>query len=358
MSDSYQIKINYTQLLDHTGKIHTDCSESILDKDLLIAFYSMMLRTRVFDQKSIKLQRTGKLGTYASSLGQEAIGTALGKAMLSNDILVPTYRDYAAQFSRGVAMSEILLYWGGDERGMNYQKSRQDFPICVPIASQTCHATGIAYAMKLQKKPNVTVCVIGDGATSKGDFYEAMNASGVWQLPIVFLINNNQWAISLPREKQTTTKTLAQKAVAAGISAQQFDGNDVLASYQVLSQAIEETRSGTGPCVLEALSYRLSDHTTADDAGRYRSEQELKEHWQYEPISRLKTYLLSNNIITQTDLDEIQQSCDALVEQQVEVYLNTRSQQPESMFDYLYESVPTALQQQRNEVIKKGDDNV
>ncbi len=358
MFDVHQLNIQYIQFLDYTGKLHGVCRKSSLDKNLLTSFYRMMLLTRVFDQKSINLQRTGKLGTYASSLGQEAIGTALGKAMLPDDILVPTYRDYAAQFSRGITMSEILLYWGGDERGMDYQQSRQDFPICVPIASQTCHAAGIAYAMKLQNKPNVTVCVIGDGATSKGDFYEAMNAAGVWQLPLVFLINNNQWAISLPREKQTITKTLAQKAISAGISAQQFDGNDVIASYEVLSQAIEKTRAGDGPCVLEALSYRLSDHTTADDAGRYRSVEELQKHWQYDPLSRLKSYLLTNNIITTSDLDKIQQSCETQVEQQVEVYLNTQVQAPESMFDYLYEKVPHALNEQRNEVIKKGQDDV
>jgi len=309
MHDYYDLNIPYIQLLDSTGQLQQGCDKRLLDKSILLSFYKTMLRTRTFDQKAINLQRTGKLGTYASSLGQEAIGAALAQAMAKDDVLVPTYRDYAAQFSRGVAMSEILLYWGGDERGMDYKQSRHDFPICVPIASQTCHAIGVAYANKFKKNSDVTVCVIGDGATSKGDFYESLNAAGVWQLPIIFVINNNQWAISLPREKQSVTKTLAQKAVAAGIRSEQIDGNDILACYQQFSEAISFARSGAGPYVVEALSYRLSDHTTADDAGRYRSDTELQQQKQYDPIKRLKIYLLDNNIVSDSNLEQIQLEC-------------------------------------------------
>ncbi len=357
MAVHYDLNIQYTQFLDHLGQLHGDCNESTLEKQNLITFYSTMERTRVFDHKAINLQRTGKLGTYASSLGQEAIATAIGAAMLKDDVLVPTYRDYAAQFSRGVSMCEILLYWGGDETGMAFKNAPKDFPICVPIASQTCHATGVSYAMKLQQKTDVTVCVIGDGATSKGDFYEAINAAGLWELPVIFIINNNQWAISLPREKQSASETLAQKAVAAGIRAQQIDGNDIIACYDKISEAIELTRSGAGPCVIEAISYRLSDHTTADDAGRYRSEAELKENWKYDPILRLKTYMLDNKLITESELEAIHDNSVQEVEQQVQEYLNTAPQKPESMFEFIYESLPEALISQRNEVIQKGKNN-
>ncbi len=348
------LNIPYSQYLDHHGQLHETCSDYTSDAKNLINFYKIMLRTRVFDQKAINLQRTGKLGTYASSLGQEAIGVALGAAMHANDVLAPTYRDYAVQLSRGIKMSDLLLYWGGDERGMDYEFSREDLPICVPIATHTCHAVGIAYAMKLRKQPRVMVCIIGDGATSKGDFYEALNAAGVWQLPVIFIINNNQWAISLPRDKQSATKTLAQKAVAAEIYAEQVDGNDVIACYERMHEFIERARTGGGPCLLEAISYRLSDHTTADDAQRYRSPADVEAQWQFDPISRLKTYLLENQFIDAEALDALQKQAEQEVEEQVKIYLNTATQPPEAMFDYLYETLPEALQSQRDEVMRKG----
>ena len=188
-----------------------------------------MVLTRVFDKKAIALQRTGKMGTYPSSLGQEAISVAIGSVMQKDDVLFPYYREYGAQFLRGVTMTEIFQYWGGDERGMDYKGPQKDFPICVPIATHAPHAVGVAYAMKLRKEPRVAVFVCGDGATSKGDFYEAMNAAGLWKLPVVFVVNNNQWAISVRREIQTGCQTIAQKAIAAGFDGEQVDGNDIVA---------------------------------------------------------------------------------------------------------------------------------
>ncbi|MBL1275540.1 MAG: pyruvate dehydrogenase (acetyl-transferring) E1 component subunit alpha [Ectothiorhodospiraceae bacterium] len=357
MINSNSANIPYYQYLDHQGHLRLPLEDLSTNTDNLIDFYRVMLLTRTFDLKAINLQRTGKLGTYASSLGQEAIGAALGAAMSEDDVLAPTYRDYAAQLSRGIKVSELLLYWGGDERGMDYQYVRQDLPICVPIASQTCHAVGVAYAMKIRKQKRVAVCIIGDGATSKGDFYEAMNAAGVWQLPLVFIIANNQWAISLPREKQTNTRTLAQKAASAGIPSEQFDGNDVIACYERISIALKQARKGEGACLLEALTYRLSDHTTADDAGRYRPPEALKEQWQYDPIVRLKTYFLEHGLLNEQELNAIDVSCGDIVSQQVDEYLNTAAQTPESMFDYLYENLPESLQTQREEVKQKGLEN-
>ena len=205
------------------------------------------METRLFDEKAISLQRRGQLGTYASSLGQEAIGTAIGSAMSEDDVLFPAYREYAAQFFRGVTMTDILLYWGGNETGMNFKGQRLDFPICVPIASQAPQAVGAAYAMKLRNEKRVAVCIIGDGATSKGDFYEAINAAGTWELPIVFVINNNRWAISMPRKTQTRAETLAQKAIAVGFPGEQVDGNDVIILKHRIDQAIHKARSGIGP---------------------------------------------------------------------------------------------------------------
>ena len=227
------------------------------DPAALLPLYRAMVRTRLFDAKAITLQRTGKLGTFASSLGQEAIGVGVASAIREEDVLLPYYRDHAAQFPRGVTIVECLLYWGGDERGSDFSGPRQDFPNCVPIGNQVCHAVGVAYAFKLRREARVTVCIIGDGGTSKGDFYEAMNLAGVWRAPVVFVINNNQWAISAPRNIQTAAQTLAQKGIAAGIEGRQVDGNDVIAVRHVIQEAVEKARTGDGPTLIEAISYRF-----------------------------------------------------------------------------------------------------
>lgn len=343
--------IQYYQMIDYKGNpVASPLPEIGKDSDRLIELYQTMLKTRLFDKKAIALQRRGQLGTYASSLGQEAIGAAIGSIMKKEDVLFPTYREYAAQFLRGVKLSEILLYWGGNEQGMNFQGPRGDFPICVPIASHAPQAVGVAYAMQLRGEKRVAVCVLGDGATSKGDFYEAINASGNWNLPIVFIINNNRWAISLPQHKQTHAQTLAQKAIAAGIAGEQVDGNDVLALYSRIEQAMDKARSGAGPTVIEALTYRLCDHTTADDASHYRSDKELQENWLYEPIKRLNLYLTEKGYWSEVDEAKFVARCDDEIESEVNIYLHTPAQAPESMFDYLYATLPDSLMQQRDSV--------
>ena len=349
-----KFNIQYHQILDYQGCLITALVPEIANnKQRLIKLYQAMVSTRLFDKKAISLQRRGQLGTYASSLGQEAIGAAIGSIMQDDDVLFHAYREYAALFLRGVKMSEILLYWGGNEQGMNFQQACHDFPLCVPIASQAPHAVGAAYAMQLRKQKRVAVCVLGDGATSKGDFYEAINAAGTWNLPIVFVINNNRWAISLPQNKQTHAQTLAQKAIAAGIAGEQVDGNDVIALYSRIEKAIAKARSTAGPTVIEALTYRLCDHTTADDASRYRSPEELQEHWMYEPIIRLKHYLSQQGYWSETDENLLQEQTQAKVDIAVDEYLNTPAQPPESMFDYLYATLPDTLVQQRRSVMTK-----
>ena len=346
--------IQYHQMIDYEGNpVVFPLPEIANDRDLLIKLYQAMLKTRLFDKKAISLQRRGQLGTYASSLGQEAIGVAIGSIMKDEDVLFPAYREYAAQFLRGVKMSEILLYWGGNEQGMNFQGPRGDFPICVPIASQAPQAVGAAYAMQLRGEKRVAVCVLGDGATSKGDFYEAINAAGTWDLPVIFIINNNRLAISLPQNKQTRAQTLAQKAIAAGIAGEQVDGNDVLALYSRIQQAMDKARSGAGPTVIEALTYRLCDHTTADDASRYRSEKELQENWRYEPIKRLNLYLTQRGYWSDKDEEALIARCQDEIESAVNEYLNTPAQTPESMFDYLYATLPDSMVQQHDSVMRK-----
>lgn len=348
-----QFAIHRYQYLNHQGEVLCPIPDFAREPEQMITLYRAMLITRLFDTKAIALQRTGQLGTYASSLGQEAIGAAIGAAMRPEDVLAPAYRDYTAQFLRGVSMTEILLYWGGDERGMDYQVPREDFPICVPVASQSAHAVGAAYAFKYRKQARVAVCVVGDGGTSKGDFYEAINIAGAWHLPVLFVINNNQWAISIPRSSQSAAETLAQKAIAAGICGEQVDGNDVIALYVRMHEALTEIRKGTGPLMIEALSYRLSDHTTADDATRYRPAGEVEEYRKYDPLSRLKRYLINAGHWSPAQDEALKESCTNEVDAAVETFLATPPLAPESMFDHLYAELPRTLQEQRLQVSRR-----
>jgi pyruvate dehydrogenase E1 component alpha subunit len=320
------------------------------DTALLTALYRAMVLTRTFDLKAVSLQRTGRLGTYAVSLGQEAVSVGVASAMLSEDVLLPSYRDNGSLLWRGVKMEEILLYWGGDERGNHSSGPAHDFPFCIPVGSQAPHAVGVAYAFKLRKERRVAVCLLGDGATSKGDFYEAMNFAGIHKLPVVFVINNNQWAISVPLGLQTASETLAQKAIAAGIPGEQVDGNDAVAVRAAAEAAIERARRGEGPCLVEAVTYRLGDHTTADDAARYRPAQEVQARWKEEPIARLRAYLVSRKAWGKPEEEQLSADCQARVEAAVERYLATAPRAPETMFDHLYAALPSAYERQRNEL--------
>lgn len=347
--------VHYTQFLDHDARFVQEPPGYYRDPRNLVPLYRCMVLTRQFDRKAILLQRTGQLGTFASALGQEAIGVGVGSAMLPEDVLLPFYRDYAAQLWRGVTMTDLLLYWGGDERGMDYAGPRKDFPICVPVASQACHAVGVAFAMQHRHEPRVAVCLIGDGATSKGDFYESINLAGVWELPVVFVINNNQWAISVPRSAQTAAETLAQKAIAAGIPGEQVDGNDVIAMRHAVADALDRARHGGGASLIEALSYRMGDHTTADDASRYRSEEELRGQARRDPIERLRKHLVNLGDWNDADEAKLLDECTSQVEEGVKGYLEVPAQAPQTMFDYLYASLPSALEAQRQAVLAAGE---
>ena len=350
--------INYCQYLNQDGNLvnneHFDQNTvpAIFDnKEHLTKLYEAMVRARVFDNKAVALQRTGRMGTYPSALGQEAISIAMADAMLPDDVYVPYYRDVSGMFLRGVKMEEILLYWGGDERGSDFECGNKDFPICVPIATQCLHATGVAAAFKYKKQKNVCVTAIGDGGTSKGDFYEALNLAGAWQLPVVFVINNNQWAISVPRKKQTTCPTLAQKGIAAGINSIQVDGNDMLAMQHWLKLAVDHARNNQGPVLIEAITYRMCDHTTADDASRYRSQSEVELAGKKDPIARLKKYLTNKKFWDEGMEEKLLLECQQQVETAVNNYLNYPPQPPTAMFDYLYETLPASYQSQRQEAI-------
>ena len=325
------------------------------DIPTLLALYRGMVLTRAFDLKAVSLQRTGRLGTYAVSLGQEAVSVGVASAMRAEDVLLPSYRDNGTLLWRGTKMEEILLFWGGDERGNLSSGPAHDFPYCIPVGSQAPQAAGVAYAFKLRKEPRVAVCLFGDGATSKGDVWEAMNFAGVHKLPLLFVANNNQWAISVPLKLQTASQTLAQKAIAAGFIGEQVDGNDVIAVRAAAEEAIAQARAGGGPRLIEALTYRLSDHTTADDAARYRPPEEVQARWKEEPIARLRAYLVSQKAWGKAQEEELATECQKEIEAAIERYLASSPRAPETMFDHLYAELPRSYASQRAELSGGSD---
>lgn len=349
-----QFDIQYIQLLNEQGVLSTAVPACVDDAKQLVSLYRSMQLTRQFDDKAIALQRMGKLGTYAPCHGQEAIGTAIGHLMQAEDVLIPYYRDYAALAQRGVAWSEMLTYWGGDERGNHFEDNQTDLPFCVPIASQCLHAAGIAFSFKYREEARVAVVCLGDGGTSEGDFYEAMNVAGAWHLPLIFVINNNQWAISVPLSAQTHTQTLAQKAIAAGFEGIQVDGNDVLGLCDVLQTALDKARRGGGPTLIEALTYRLSNHTTADDATRYQPSSDVQQATQREPLRRFKRFLEHHLQWSDTQEQQLLHACASTINEAIDTYLARPPQPLAHVFDYHFETLPAALLEQRATLIEEA----
>jgi 2-oxoisovalerate dehydrogenase E1 component alpha subunit len=349
-----EFNVRYEQILDPGGKVVGPLPEFAKDSAEILRMYRAMTLVRVFDAKAVNLQRTGQLGTYPSCLGHEAAHVGIGAAMRPEDVLAPVYREFGTQLWRGVTMTEILTYWGGDERGNDFAVPRQDFAWCVPIATQTLHAAGAAMAFKILKQPRCALAYIGDGGTSEGAFYEALNLAGARGLPVVFVIVNNGWAISVPVAAQTAARTLAQKAVAAGIPGVQVDGNDVFAVREVVGNALETARRGAGPTLVEALTYRLSDHTTSDDASRYRTAQEVKEAWAVEPLLRLRQFLIARGDWNDGKERDLLEECTHRVDAAVSEYLGGARPTTDAMFDHLFAVPPAHLHEQRATARKYG----
>ena len=339
-----RFEIPYYQYLNEVSRLADEVPELAEDVDVLCELYRLMVLVRTMDTKAIALQRTGKLGTYPSTRGQEAVFVGAGHALMKDDVFIPYYRDIGTLIQRGAKLSDVLLYWGGDERGNCFDS--EDFPFSVPVGSHPLHAVGVAYAMKYRKEPKAVLTMCGEGATSEGDFYEAMNVAGVWKLPVVFVVCNNQWAISVSRDAQTAAHTIAQKAIAAGFSGEQVDGNDIIAVVHRITDALKAAREEGKPRLLEMVCYRQSDHTTADDASRYEPKDRRQEEWKKEPIQRLRHYLESVNAWDQKKEDSLEVACAKEVEQAVSDYLATAPQSLLSMLDHLYATLPHAYQEQ------------
>ncbi|MDO8625297.1 MAG: pyruvate dehydrogenase (acetyl-transferring) E1 component subunit alpha, partial [Candidatus Diapherotrites archaeon] len=336
--------VDYFQVIDENGKADPK-SDPKLPVDELKRLFEAMIQSRAFDDKCLKLQRSGKLGTYIAVMGQEAqVGAAL--ALEKNDWLVPYFRDNGMILARGVRFDELLGLNGGSEWGSRFSELNI-LPIAIPVGTQMLHAAGIAWAAKLRNEKSVVLVSFGDGATSEGDFHEAMNFAGVYHLPMVFLCQNNQYAISVPRKSQSASETLAQKALAYGFKGVQVDGNDVLAVYNAVSDALAKARKGAGPTMIEMLTYRLADHSTADDSTKYRSLSEIKEWEKKDPIDRMRKYLKHKKIWSQGWEDKLATTVRGRIETAVQKYEASLKKPSTDMFDFLNAKQSTELERQR-----------
>lgn len=271
--------------------------EPKLDPRDLRRLYKVMLTSRRYDERMMRLQRQGRVGTFGPALGQEAASLGPAFAIRKDDWFVPSFREPAGMLCRGWPIEKLILWWGGSEFGARVPDGLNDLPMCVPVGTQCLHAAGVAWGCKLKDNGAVTVTFIGDGGTSEGDFHEAMNVAGVFALPLIVVVQNNQWAISLPRAKQTASATIAQKAVAYGFDGIQVDGNDILAMIVATDEAARKARDGGGPTLIEAVTYRLGVHTTADDPKKYRTDEEVERWKPRDPLLRFSAYLEKRGIL-------------------------------------------------------------
>jgi len=344
-------RIEYLSILDEKGKVDKDL-EPDLKKDFLLKLHRGMLLGRRFDERLLQLQRQGRIGTFGPIKGQEASQIGAVAALEDSDWLVPSFREMAAEMWRGKKMENVILLYAGYNEGAEIPDDQNNLPISIPVGTQTLHAAGIGYAMKYREKKEVAMVFFGDGATSEGDFHEALNFAGVFQVPAVFVCQNNHWAISIPRSKQTRSQTLAQKALAYGMPGIQVDGNDVLAVYSAAKEAVDRARSGDGPSMIECVTYRMSVHTTADDPKRYREEEEVEEWVEKDPLTRFQKYLKSKKILTDKKIETIEEELKQEIKEAVEQTEKKMEKMgdPLLMFDHIFEELPPYLQEQRKEL--------
>lgn len=340
------------RIIDDEGNVIAKEYFPLLSVKILLQTYKDMLRSRLGDAKMLSLQRQGRMGTFAPSEGQE--GAQAGSILAlkqdqdpeKSDWIVPAFREFPAALMRGVPMENLFMYWAGYEIGTLGHKENCILPPTIPVGSQCIHGVGLAYALKLKMKRNVALVYFGDGATSEGDFHEAMNFAGVFKTPTIFLCQNNQWAISVPRKIQTATATLAQKALAYGFEGLQVDGNDIFAIY-VATAAAREHAIKFGPTMIEAYTYRLGNHTTADNAKIYRDDKEVEKWRKSDPIKRLRLYLEKNHLWDGEKEKALTEEIKKEIEKVTEKLKNAHKQNPEEIFNYMYEELTWELKDQQ-----------
>jgi len=346
---AYSAEIDHLQILDENGVLDTELAQGTLTDEQVAFLYERMIHCRQLDEIAFKLQRSGRMHTYPQNKGQEACALGSGFAMRPGiDWLVPCYRENAALFLHNMPETHILLHWAGDERGNAIPKGVNITPIAIPIGTQMLHATGMAWAFKMRKEDKVVITYFGDGATSEGDFHEAMNFATTFKVPAIFFCQNNQWAISVPRSQQMNSETVVQKGLAYGAHCIQVDGNDLFAVYRATLEARERARAGGGVTLIEAVTYRLGDHTTADDARRYRASEELEAAKLLDPMIRTRKYLESKGLWNDQKQTEAQAKAEAQVQKVVEEVLSWPAPSPTEMFDHMFAELPPELIKQRD----------
>ena len=340
------------QILDEKGNHKEDLIPKELDDKTIQKLYEDMVFYRMCDRRMLKMQRSGRMATFASVEGQEAAQIGSEFAIEKTDWIVPAFRELVAMCAHGVPVESFFSFWRGNEVGGKHPKGVNVMPASIPVASQMLHAVGISLAAKLRKENQITVVYFGDGATSEGDFHEALNFAGVFKTPTIFICQNNQYAISVPRSKQTAAETLAQKAIAYGFPGVLVDGNDLFAMYAVTKEAAERARKGKGPTLIEAYTYRLGDHTTSDDATKYRDPAEVELWRKKDPILRLQKYLEKKGLWDKKYEEKLQEKLLIRVDEITEHVEATPDQTVDDIFDYLYAEIPASLQEQKDHLKK------
>jgi pyruvate dehydrogenase E1 component alpha subunit len=346
--------VEYLSVLDEKGKLDEKLEPDI-PKETLLNLHRSMLLGRRFDERLLSLQRQGRIGTFAPVTGQEAAQLGAVVVLRPTDWFVPSFRETAAELLRGRTMESVILAFGGFSEGARSEKKLNNLPVSIPVASQIPHAVGIAWAIKYRQKDDVVMTFLGDGGTSEGDFHEGMNLAGVYQTPVIFVCQNNQWAISFPRLKQTHSKTLAQKSLAYDMPGIQVDGNDVLAVYVAAHEAVQRARAGNGPTLIECVTYRMMMHTTADDPKRYRTEQEVEVWRKRDPLSRFQKYLIDKGLLSNDQIEalgeEIKTEIQAAVDHAEEQMKGGGD--PLDMFEHTYADLSPNLIDQQEELKKE-----
>ncbi len=343
-------QVEYLSILDEDGHLLDEDLEPDISEERLLRLHRTMVLARRFDERMLQLQRQGRIGTFAPIRGQEAAQLGIVAVLRDTDWMVPSFREQAASLWRGQSMESFLLVYGGFYQGNEIPEGTRNLPVAVPVGTQPLHAVGLGYGIKFRGEDDVVVTFFGDGATSEGEVHEAMNFAGVFQTPTVFVCQNNQWAISVPRSRQTRSETLAQKALAYGLPGLQVDGNDILAVYAAATEAVDRARAGDGPTMIECITYRLSMHTTADDPTRYREEEEVETWRRREPIHRFQTYLKNNGLLSDDEIEELEGEVKAEIQQAVdraEERMKELEGEELTMFDHMVAEMPPYLREQR-----------
>ena len=334
------------RVLDADGRLETD--ETGPGAATVERCYRLQVLARTFDAKAVTLSRQGRIGTYAPLGGQEAVQTGAAAALETEDLLFPTYRDHAMYLTRGLPLRDVLLHL----RGHGVYVDRRDpetvrtFPPTIPIATHLPHAVGAGMAATYRGDDCAALASFGDGATSEGDFHEALNFAGVFDAPVVFLCQNNQWAISVPFERQTASPTVAEKAAAYGIDGVRVDGNDTLAVYETVRDALEKAKSGAGPTLVEAVTYRRGAHTTTDDPTNYREEGDVPDWLDADPLERTRQYLERECGWTDDDEDALREWATETVAGAVDAAESPPGLAPEDAVEHVYDETPERLRRQ------------